>query len=390
MVSELSALQQIITALTGLNGLPVVIVQVVVTTIYTTIGGFRVSFITDNIQAVFVMLLVVIAAITIGSTTRIDKSLIGPSGLTKPSLLGWQLMYIFPVAIITNTFFLASFWLRAFASKTDRDLRIGSAIATFIILIILIFVGSTGLLAVWSGVLDLNDPSSAESGAIAFFLLLGQLPRWVVGIVLVLVVTLSCAAFDSMQSAMNATGSNDFFRNKLPLWIVRCMVVVAIIPVIVLALRSPDILTIYLVCDLVSASLIPPLLFGLWSGCPPFYSGTDVIAGGLGGILSIFFFGLVYYHGDAKKAGKLLILQDGLYSADWSAFGAFVAAPFGSMAVTAASFGIRFAIAKFRGETDILYNSRRPLDSGHSDSVAVRESPGTSGFRSPLTPAIDK
>ena len=35
MVAELSALQQIINALTGLNGLPVVIVECAVTTIYT-------------------------------------------------------------------------------------------------------------------------------------------------------------------------------------------------------------------------------------------------------------------------------------------------------------------------------------------------------------------
>jgi Na+/proline symporter len=35
MVAELSALQQIVTLLTGLDGLPVVIVECVVTTIYT-------------------------------------------------------------------------------------------------------------------------------------------------------------------------------------------------------------------------------------------------------------------------------------------------------------------------------------------------------------------
>ena len=35
MVAELSALQQIINALTGLDGLPVVIVEALVTTIYT-------------------------------------------------------------------------------------------------------------------------------------------------------------------------------------------------------------------------------------------------------------------------------------------------------------------------------------------------------------------
>jgi Na+/proline symporter len=35
MVAELSALQQIMTALTGMDGLPMVIVQCVVTTVYT-------------------------------------------------------------------------------------------------------------------------------------------------------------------------------------------------------------------------------------------------------------------------------------------------------------------------------------------------------------------
>ena len=35
MVAELSALQQVISALTGLDGLPAVIVEVVVTTLYT-------------------------------------------------------------------------------------------------------------------------------------------------------------------------------------------------------------------------------------------------------------------------------------------------------------------------------------------------------------------
>ena len=39
MVAELSALQQIINALTGLDGLPAVIVECAVTTIYTCSSG---------------------------------------------------------------------------------------------------------------------------------------------------------------------------------------------------------------------------------------------------------------------------------------------------------------------------------------------------------------
>lgn len=50
--------------------------------------------------------LIIIAAITIGVETKIDTSLIESSGLTKASLIGWQLIYILPVAILTNDFFL--------------------------------------------------------------------------------------------------------------------------------------------------------------------------------------------------------------------------------------------------------------------------------------------
>ena len=70
------------------------------------LGGFKVSFFTDNIQGAMVMGLIVIATIAIGVETKIDTSLIEPSGLTKASLLGWQLLYILPVAILTNDFFL--------------------------------------------------------------------------------------------------------------------------------------------------------------------------------------------------------------------------------------------------------------------------------------------
>jgi Na+/proline symporter len=75
MVAELSALQQIMNALTGMDGLPMVIVECAVTTIYTckalyytrcqescliyeiALGGFKISFITDNIQGAMVVAL---------------------------------------------------------------------------------------------------------------------------------------------------------------------------------------------------------------------------------------------------------------------------------------------------------------------------------------------
>jgi Na+/proline symporter len=262
-----------------------------------------------------------------GVETKIDKSLIGPSHLTDASLLGWQLLYILPVAILTNDFFLSNFWIRTFASKTDKDLWIGVSIAAVVTLIIVTLVGATGLIATWSGAFDPNNPD--QDGSVAFFYLLEQLPAWTVGIVLVMVVSLSTAAFDSFQSAMVSTFSNDFCRNKLNIWWIRSAVVLIIIPVVVLALKAPSILQIYLISDLVSASTIPVLVIGL-SDRFYWWRGFDVVVGGLGGIFTVFIFGTIYF-GNALDGAKLILLEQGLYGNDWSAFGAFVAAPFGGL-----------------------------------------------------------
>ncbi|PNY22676.1 Urea transporter [Tolypocladium capitatum] len=326
MVAELSALGQVVGALTGLDRLPVIIVECAITTIYTSLGGFKISFLTDVIQGGMVVGLIIVATITVGVKTEIKPELIDSSGLTKPSLLGWQLLYILPVAVLTNDFFLSNFWLRTFSSKSDRDLWIGVSTAMVTVLCILALVGSTGLVAAWSGAWPGNP---AQEGSLAFFLLLEKLPGWVVGIVLVMVVSLSTAAFDSLQSAMVSSASNDLFRNRLNIWFIRSMVVLIIIPVVVLALKAESILQIYLISDLLSAATIPVLCLGLVDRLH-WWRGFEVVVGGLGGILTVFIFGTIYY-GSAAEGSKLLLIQNGLYAEDWGAFGAFVAAPVGGI-----------------------------------------------------------
>lgn len=63
--------------------------------------------------------LIAIAAIAIGIKVDIDRELIDSSGLLKPSLLGWQLLYILPVAILTNDFFLVSLSLTDLLVKAN-------------------------------------------------------------------------------------------------------------------------------------------------------------------------------------------------------------------------------------------------------------------------------
>lgn len=259
-------------------------------------------------------LLIIICSIAIGVNVTIDTSKIEPSGLTKDSLLGYQLILILLVAIVTNDMFISGFWMRAFASKTDKDLWIGVSLATIAVFIILMLVSCTGLVAAWSG-----NWAPGDYGGLAFFNLVATLPGWVVGFVIIMVCCLSCAVFDSLQSAMVSTLSNDMFRNKLSLLWVRAITVVIIVPTVVIALKSPSILRIFLISDIFSAAAVPALLLGLVDSLY-FVNGLDVIVGGFGGMLSVWIFGTIYY-GNAKDGAQLLILVDGLYANDWSVFG---------------------------------------------------------------------
>jgi hypothetical protein len=70
-----------------------------------------------------------------------------------------------------------------------------------IVFVFLTLVGVTGLLAIWAGVV----PDVENDASYAFFLLLATLRPWVVCFVLVFTVSLSCAAYDTMQTALVAT-----------------------------------------------------------------------------------------------------------------------------------------------------------------------------------------
>ncbi|GEQ72776.1 hypothetical protein JCM33374_g6464 [Metschnikowia sp. JCM 33374] len=129
---------------------------------------------------------------------------------------------------------MSGFWLRTFASRSNKDLWIGCGIATFATFVICTLVGLPGFLAVWAGYIEVGD----ANGYNAFFILLETMPRWVVAFVLIFTICLSTCTFDSLQSAMVSTISNDLFRNKIKMIYIRGLVVVVMIPTIVLVLPT--------------------------------------------------------------------------------------------------------------------------------------------------------
>ncbi|CAG8551145.1 11705_t:CDS:2 [Funneliformis caledonium] len=348
MISELSAVGNIINLLTGLEKYAPVIMIAIITTIYTGYGGLRASLITDHIQGWAIIILVVLSTIGLGTSVKIEKSVIDSSPLLKSNSLGWQLLYIMTVALAFSTLFHEGFWQRTFSSKNNRELRLSAIYGSIMLFPVLVLIGFTGILAAWSG---LWPGEENLEGYLAFFALFKALPDWVSGIILVLTVSMSCAAYDTLISATTAIISNDLFRNRLPLNVIRGLSLVANIPAVVLGLKDLDVLRVFLIGDLLAAAAMPPILLGL---CDQFYfiNGIDALVGGIGGLFGVFAFGSILYN-SAKMGFELLGLPS-LYNNDYSVLGAFVAAPLASIFFTFLSFGVRLGVlwlyAKVKGD----------------------------------------
>ncbi|CAG8827644.1 7227_t:CDS:2, partial [Racocetra persica] len=226
-------------------------------------GGFRSSLLTDKVQGWAITLLLIISAIGFGVTVKLDPGVVNSSPLLQSNKLGWQLLYIMPVAITFANLFHQGYWQRAFSSKNDHELVHSAIYGSLLLFPTLFLIGFTGIIAAWAGTWPGPDPENPVEPYMSFFSLYTLLPDWVKGFVIVLAVSLSCSAYDTLQSAMVSTMSNDLFNNKLPLMVIRCLTLLFNIPAVILGSRNLDVLVVFLVGDLIAASIMPSILLGL-------------------------------------------------------------------------------------------------------------------------------
>nr|CAG8598444.1 8515_t:CDS:2 [Entrophospora candida]CAG8633027.1 9683_t:CDS:2 [Entrophospora candida] len=323
MISELSAVGSILLELGSFDPKLSIITIAVVTCLYTTYGGLRVSIFTDFIQGSVIIILIIISTIGFGTSVKIDQELKDSSDLLKSNSLGWQLLYIMPVAVSFANLFHQGFWQRTFSSKNDKELKLSVLYGSLILFPVLILIGFTGILAVWAGTLTPEIP-----GYIAFFTLFSVLPDW------------------------------------LPLWAIRLFAAAFNIPA--------DVLRVFLIGDLIATATMPPILLGIFD---KFYyiNSIDAIAGGLGGFLGVFIFGSIYY-GNASDGANLINLPLGLYGEDYSVLGAFIVCPLSSLFFTFLSCGVRLGIMMLIGKKPMRdESSHEPFEQPNEQSKSPHE-----------------
>ncbi|KAJ1568026.1 hypothetical protein HK405_003867 [Cladochytrium tenue] len=340
LVTELTALGSLV-ATYDIDPLAPQIAVCVATAIYTAVGGMPASLLTDKFQAWFVIGLIVLATIAFATRVQIDAGSIPGSAPLQTSEVAWESIYVLTAAVTAANVFHQGYWQRVYASRSNRDLLYACVLAAALTVPVFFLLGFVGVVDVWR-----NDPNSFDQNA--FFDVTGTLPDWTTGIVLVLGVALVCSSVDTLQSAMSALLVNDIFQAKLPLAWARALTAVLNVPALVVAARNLPLFNLFLIADLIAAAVVLPVVMGLAGGAgfDTYLTGLDFMVGCIGGLFSVFLFGLGFSHGDAAYAISLLGLPNGM-SVPGESLGVFLAAPAGSMLFMFLSAAVRRPVERF-------------------------------------------
>ncbi|KAJ3128640.1 hypothetical protein HK098_003847 [Nowakowskiella sp. JEL0407] len=354
LAAEFTSVGNLFELVLGGSRLPVMITVAVVTSIYTAVGGLYVSMLTDVPQGISAITILLIVAGYIIANFRPSLPATLPDVLL-PNALGYASIATMPISLTCATVFGEGFWQRVWASADDKALKIGAYVGALAITISCFLFGFGGFLAIWAGY-KLSDPL----GSTAFFdlLALGQssAPVWIMVLVCLCTVIMNVSAVDTQQTAITNTLSA-FLLSGLPVWVSRIVVVLINVVIVIVALQAPNVLSLFLIGNVLSCISALPILFGLWSRIDTYLSQWSALFG-------IFFaFWAVAIYGTITQGG----LGEGLYfvffvSYDWPTF---VIAPIASVVGMVIGIGAEMVIRK-------SFKMQWPLPPSVTQFTAVR------------------
>jgi len=271
MLAEFTTIGGLFKDFVGSVSYPIIIVVAVLTTGYTAYGGLLVSIVTDQVQAGLSILILAIATIYVA--VNFDQPLPDNFGIYEESLgpnkSGYSAILTMPMSLMSATVFNEGMWQRVWAAEDSRALKQGGCIAAVAIVTAVFLYGFFGFLAAWGGMIDFD---TANPNLYLFQIFNDQpgdgnatVNNWISVLVLVLAATMNQSAIDSLQNGITATLSSHFLKGQ-PIYFARGCVVLISIPICVVALQNPNVLSIFLVGNMLgSCCFLPILIGGVWS-----------------------------------------------------------------------------------------------------------------------------
>jgi Na+/proline symporter len=343
-----------------------------ITLAYTVCGGLPVSILTDRIQGAGIFLVTLIILIAAyahagGDTKDDDRFRLAAGHGIDPNYVDQDYGNSFAIAIslimgvTCANMFHAGYWQRIWAAESNKAVVQATYAASLLSLLVMILFGVVG----WIAYAHYGPGLIAKGGgahydfswlAVPWIIVDFMSAPWCV-IMLIFGIAMIASTADTLQSGMTALlwpvadklfdgtfslgGSPTLpkLSQNAKLAIIICTMAVINVPAMVIALSGQSILQIFLLADLLAATVVAPLLLGFWDRTHP----GAALLGALSGLATL----LITYAiaGEWGEGFDILMAQGGIFRR--SATYAFCFTPVVSAAVTA---GYSYVIPNYKFE----------------------------------------
>ena len=266
LIAEVTAVSMLINYISGTDLWITALIVIISSLIYTLYGGLRASIFTDNIQFLFliVLLLITFSYLLNFNTNEFNFDYIKtkqPQLLSINYLPNFTAGLTFFIAVAATNLFHQGNWQRVYAAKNTEVLKKSLIFSFLIIIPIVFFMGFTGLVAVSSENLVAPD--------LAFFQLLLKDQYLIISVIIIfLAISLTVSSIDTIINAISSLiivdGKKIIKIKNYDLLSKQIIITLSIIALFV-ASKGLSILYLFLLADLFCCAAVLSIFYGFYS-----------------------------------------------------------------------------------------------------------------------------
>tara|TARA_Y100001958_G_scaffold57856_1_gene38944 strand:+ start:178 stop:1626 length:1449 start_codon:yes stop_codon:yes gene_type:complete len=268
--AEVTAISVLINYISGTSLWLTALIVLLTTLTYTLYGGLRASLFTDNIQMIFILILLIISFFIIKDFT-LDQFSFGFIKDKNPHLIsvsyipGYTAGLTFFIAVAATNLFHQGNWQRVYAAKNFITLKKSLIISFFIIIPIVFFMGFIGMVA-----FSIDPNIRPDLGF--FSLLLKENSILLSLIVLTLGLTLTISTVDTLINAISSLivvdGKAAFkFNKKMKIdyfKFSKYLILMLSLISFIIASKGFDILYLFLLADLFCCAFVVTIFYSFF------------------------------------------------------------------------------------------------------------------------------
>ena len=290
LCAEVTAISVLINYISGTPLWLTALIVLLTTLTYTLYGGLRASLFTDNIQMIFILILLIVSFFIIKGFT-LDQFSFGFIKVRNPHLIsasyipGYTAGFTFFIAVAATNLFHQGNWQRVYAAKNFITLKRSLIVSFFIIIPIVFYMGFTGMVA-----FSIDPNIRPDLGF--FSLLLKEQTTLLSLFIVILGLSLTISTVDTLINAISSLvvveGKATFNFKKKTNYLKLSKILILFLSIIsfIIASRGFDILYLFLLADLFCCAFVLTVFYSFYNkNINEKTAYTSIVIGLAGGFL---------------------------------------------------------------------------------------------------------